>query len=83
MSRALPPRADLLHHRLGHGPKLCGLLKLLLLHRCLHCLRCAADVCQADIIQQGLQSKRERRSASREEKKKKQLNVWRLSLTVV
>lgn len=47
----------LLHYCLSHRPKLCSLLKLLLLHCHLYCLCCIADICQANIIQQGLQGK--------------------------
>lgn len=68
-------RTDLLHHRLGHGPKLRGLLKLLLLHRRLYCLGGAADVCQANIIQQGLQSKDVFTRKERKKKKKRLASV--------
>lgn len=46
---------DLLHYCLSHRPELCGLLKLLLLHCQLYGLCCIVDICQANIIQQGLQ----------------------------
>lgn len=46
---------DLLHYCLSHRPELCGLLKLLLLHCHLYGLCCIIDICQANIIQQGLQ----------------------------
>lgn len=48
--------SHLLHHRLSHGPQLCGLQEALLLHGLLHRLRRAAHVRQARVVQQGLRT---------------------------